>query len=299
MPALQIVSSRPLSGKSTVATALAQAFARSGARVQLLRAGSGDAAEADAATYATFLFAGSAGRPVASEAPQTAENETVFIELDAGATPIAGLPAVVVVRETTDEADVALGKALGERLIGSIATRVPVPETEAVARALTDGGLRPLALLPEDRVLAAPCVDEIRGTLDAALLYDGENGPEVVEDVLIAPIYADPAQPHFLRFASKAVLAPFNKTDLHLAAIETQAACLVITGGRQPSPYVLDRARGESTTVLLAEKETPETLAALSDVWLTSRFRGDRKAAAALTLLDRHLDIAALIRRIT
>jgi BioD-like phosphotransacetylase family protein len=300
MPALQIVSSRPLAGKTAIVVALGQAFAQQAPRVQLLRAGSGAAAEADATTFATFLFAGSPGRPVeASVALSTlAAEQTAIIELDAGATPLAGRQAIVVVRGTPDEADASLASSLGDRLLGTIATRVPLGDTEAIARRLTDGGLRPLALLPEDRALAAPSVDEIHGVLAAELLYDGENGAEVVEDVLIAPIYADPAQPHFRRFASKAVLSPFNKTDLHLAAIETQAACLVITGGGKPSPYVLDRAQGESTTVLLAESETPETLAALSDVWLTSRFRGERKASAALALLESRLDVASILERI-
>ena len=60
--------------------------------------------------------------------------------------------------------------------------------------------------------------------------------------------------------------APFNKTDLHLAIIDTNAACLVITGGRDPSPYVLDRAQHDATTILLAPHQTPETIAALSGV---------------------------------
>src|SRR3989304_236065 len=67
----------------------------------------------------------------------------------------------------------------------------------------------------------APGVAELRDALGARVLFEGDNEREVVEDVLIAPVYADPARPHFRRFESKAVLAPFNNTDLHLAAIET------------------------------------------------------------------------------
>ena len=44
MPTLQIVSTKPLSGKTTAAVALAQGFARDGQRVRLVRSGSGDAA---------------------------------------------------------------------------------------------------------------------------------------------------------------------------------------------------------------------------------------------------------------
>jgi BioD-like phosphotransacetylase family protein len=300
MPALQLVASKPLSGKTAVATGMGLLFSRNGQRVRLVRAGSGPAADADAQTFAEYLFAASPGRTVTPDAVTAGNtNELVLVELDAGAAPLS-LQALVVVRgEPTDE-DIALGRTLGNNLAGSIATRVPLDRTEAVARVMTDGGLRPLALLPEDRTLAAPSVEEIRNAIGADLLYDGENATEVVEDVLIGPVYADPARPHFRRFASKAVLAPFNKTDLHLAAIDSEAACLVITGGRtgKPSPYVVDRARGEATTVLLAQKETPETLAALGPVWLSSRFRGERKAEAAAALIESRLDLASLLRKL-
>jgi hypothetical protein len=45
--------------------------------------------------------------------------------------------------------------------------------------------------------------------------------------------------------------------------------------------------------------ETPETLSELSDVWLTSRFRGDAKADAIHALLESRLDIPALFRKLT
>ncbi|MPZ50688.1 MAG: hypothetical protein GEU75_15555 [Dehalococcoidia bacterium] len=299
MAALQVLSTRPLAGKTAIAVGLAQGFVRENLRVSLLRQGSGPAAEADAISFASYLFASTPGRPVSDASGQASgAGEIVIIESDVGAEPMAGVPAILAVRGEVSEADVNLGRALGDRLIGSIATDVPPGRVEAVARDLTNGSLRPLALIPEDRTLAAPSVGEIRETLAAEVLYEGENDLEVVEDVLIAPVFADPARPHFRRFASKAVLAPYNKTDLHLAAIETQAACLVITGGGEPSPYVADRARGEATTVLLTREETPETLASLSEVWLRSRFRGERKAEAAYQHLASRLDFAALARKL-
>ncbi len=298
MPALQILATKPLSGKTTVANALAQGLAAGGAQLRIERVGSSDAAAQDAESFAGYLFASSSGAAQAS-APKPGANETLIIELDAGATPIAGTPALLAVRTTPDDADKALAASLGDRLIGTIAIAVDPAAIESVARDLTNGGLRPLALLPEDRILAAPCVSEISASLNARVLHAGENEHLVVEDVLIGPIYSDPARPHFRRFASKAILAPFNKTDLHLAAIETNAACLVITGGKDPSPYVLDRARREPTTILLSHYDTPGTVAALGDVWFSSRFRGEAKAEAAYASLASRLDFVNLARKLT
>jgi len=297
MPAVQIVSSKPLAGKSTLAAGIARGFAEDGARVRLERVGAGEAAAQDAKTFATLRFASSGGR-ASTQAPRAADGETLIVELDAGAEALAVTPALIAVHRTPDEADVALAKSLGNRLVGSIAVAVDPAAVEAVARELTDGGLRPLAILPEDLTLAAPSVGEIGAALNAKVLYDGDNAGEVVQDIVIAPVYADPARPHFHRFDSKAILAPFNKTDLHLAALEAGAACLVITGGRDPSPYVIDRAQHEPTTILLSSRDTPGTVNALADVWTASRFRGERKAEAAYACLKSRLDFASLARKL-
>jgi BioD-like phosphotransacetylase family protein len=294
MPLLQIVSTRPRAGKSTVAVALARGLHKAGLRVSLVRAGDGDAAGPDAANFAAIDLAGAANAAPDGDGPA---DEIVIVEGDAGA-ELLSAAAIVVVRTEVGEADSRLAASLGDRLLGTIATAVVPDRVESVARDLTNGGLRPLALMTEDRGLAAPSVGEIGAALGAELLYAGDNESATVEDIVIAPVFADPAQPHFGRFAAKAVLAPFNKTDLHLAAIETAATCLVITGGQRPSPYVLDRAQGEATTVLLAPNETPATLAALAGVWSVSRFRGEVKAQRALAQLEGRIDFAALAKRL-
>jgi BioD-like phosphotransacetylase family protein len=297
MPALQVLSTQPLSGKTTVAVAIARGLAESGAAIRLVRAGGGAAAEEDAATFAAYLWASSSGQPVA-KFPAAAKDETLVVELDAGAAPETKLAALIAVRGAPTDADKALAASLGDLLAGSIAVCVNPSAIEDVARELTNGNLRPLALIPEDRVLAAPSVAEIGAALGARTLYAGDNLREVVEDVLIGPVYADPARPLFRRYASKAILAPFNKTDLHLAAIETNAACLVITGGKEPSPYVIDRVQGEATTILLSDQDTPGTVASLAGVWSHSRFRGDRKADAAYDYLKGRVDFASLARKL-
>jgi BioD-like phosphotransacetylase family protein len=298
MASLQVVSTEPFAGKTTLAVVLAHALTQAGNRARLVRAGSGPEADEDAETFTAYTFAATPGSAVSlARVPAAGADETVIVELDAGADPAAA-PALVAIRGAPSDADIELAKALDDRLIGSVAIAVAPKAIESVARAMTNGGLRPLALLPEDRVLAAPSVGELRDALGAEVLFAGENERATIEDVLVGPVFADPARPHFRRFASKAVLAPFNKTDLHIAAIETEAACLIITGGRSPSPYVVDRAQHGETTVLLAPQPTAQTIASLSDVWYTSRFRGERKLAAAAAHLQGRLDLTALLRKI-
>ncbi len=298
MPLLQVLSARPLAGKTTVAVALAQALAAVGETVQLVRTGTGEAAAADARAFAEILSVATPGRPVLPSAVGSLPGLTV-LEADAGETPLVAAPSVLVIRSGLTDEDRRFGATLGPKLVGSIATDVAPGSVDAVAREMTDAGLRPLALLPEDRALAAASVGAIRDALDAEVLNDADNWDEAVEDIVVAPIYTDPARPHFRSFGTKAVLAPFYKTDLLISAIESGASCVVLTGGKSPSDYVINRVQGEETSLLLARQTTMEAVAALAGVWGASRLRGEAKAAAAHALVQGRINFSQLTKKLS
>jgi hypothetical protein len=299
MPILQVLSSRPRAGKTGLAAGLAQGIALHGRTVQLLRVGSSEDAKGDAAAFSDMPFASSPAEPVAPGAVKPAADTVTIVELDAGAEP-TNAPAIVVVRGEMSEADLALGKKLGARLVGSVAMMVPPGAVDAIGRGLTDADLRPLAVLPEDPRLASPSVKDIRHALAADVLYEGENFDASIENVLVAPVYTDGAKTHFWRFGgSKAVLTPSYKTDLLLAAIEADASCVIVTGGHKPSHYVIDRVQGQPVTLLLAPQQTPAAVTAMSDVWGSSAFAGKAKAAAMFELLNTRLDWAALLQKLS
>ena len=298
MPVLQILSTKARSGKSTAAVGLARGLAGHAAAVRLLRCGASAAAHADARSFCEYAFVSASPEPVSREQAQTASAEMVIVELDAGAEPLDA-PAIIALSGHPSPDDEALARSLGQKLVGSIATAVAPSEIEAVARELTDALLRPLAVLPEDRRLAAPSVEDIRHALAADVLYEGENLRTAIDNILVAPVYTDGAKAHLRRFAgTTAVLAPSYKTDLLLAAIDGDSSCVIVTGGHQPSHYVVDRVRGQQTTLLLAQPQTPAAVAALSDVWGASAFAGDAKAAAITDLLQPRIDWAALTRKL-
>lgn len=297
MPVLQVVSSAPRVGKTAVAVGIAQGLARAGQRVTLARTGKGAEAEADARTFTRYLFATSAGRVLAATEVAAKEGETLIVEPDAGE-PL-DVPAVLVVRGQASEGDVALAQKLGERLVGTIATCVTEPKTEEVARQLTDAGLRPIALLPEDYTLAAPSVADVAAALSAEVLFEGENWDEAIGDLVVAPIYTDPARPHFNRFGAKAIITPYYKTDLLLAALESEPVCVIATGGGRPIHYVIDRAQHSPTTVLLSTRPTLESVNELADTWTAGRFQGERKAEAIARLMEGRVDFASLARKLS
>jgi BioD-like phosphotransacetylase family protein len=92
----------------------------------------------------------------------------------------------------------------------------------------------------------------------------------------------------------KAVVTRFEKTDVQLAALGTPLACLLLTRGQQPSPYLFDRAQGLGVPVLLTARTTPEAMEALGEAYVEARFGGNRKLERLRELFAEHLDAAAL-----
>jgi len=298
MPYLHVVSTTPGAGKTAVAVALASGFAATGSMVQIFRAVGDAGAAADARTFAAVDGVQAADEPITAGTLQAPHAGTIaIIEHESGDIAADG-PAVLVVRGAPTAEDVAAAASLAGRLVGTIATVVQPGDVENIARTLTNDGLRPLALLPEDRILAAPGVAEIRDALGAETLAASDED-DSIEDVVIAPIYTDPARPHFGRFGRTAIFTPSYKTDLMLAAIESGTVCLVITGGHQPSHYVIDRVQHQPTNILLAPQPTTvAAINALGNAWTKSRFRGAEKIERMQALLGARIDFASLARRL-
>jgi hypothetical protein len=312
MPPIIIASLRPSEGRTAVAAGIGASFAAERA-VRLARIRSADGADASAEDDATALAAVPGCKSVgwavteqealAQAKEAAASGELLIVEAPAG--PVEALALrldarVIFVSSAADDSalsDVAqAASSLGSGMAGVILTRQPQRRLQA-ARSLIDGrGLRCLAVVPEDRLLAGPNVRELAEALHASRLVEGEQQEEAVEYVMLGPISADPGQPYFLQHGSKAVVNRFDKMDLHLAALAADPECLILTGGHPPSEYLIDRVTNSDgrVTVLLSPEDTVRTIALVDDLYNRTRFAGERKVARAADLMRANLDRPAI-----
>ncbi|MCY3505598.1 MAG: DRTGG domain-containing protein [Chloroflexi bacterium] len=280
MPLLSVISDTPGAGKTGVAAAVARDLAYTGQRVWLVRGeGSGDASNAaeDAHWFSTIEFApGSASTPVgASMIPPPSGDEIVVAELqeplersDATILVTRGLPDEARVSEVAPTAVVALDVA-----------------ASALVEAPDEVGGAPLIAVAEDRTLAGFSVSEAQATLRAETLVEGDGLDPTCDHLVIAPIGSDSGQPYLERFETKAVVVRFDKTDQHLAALATEPACLILTGGRRPSEYLFDAASARGVPVMLSRTDTENTVIALEGIFDRTRFHGERKLERMAELL--------------
>lgn len=288
MSVLLIASPEPRAGRSLIAAAIAYRIGREGTPVTLARLDGDESAGADAAAFAALEGIVTPGTPVsAADVAKLAGG--LVLEAPAG--------SVKALAEALQARVIAVGHAQSAAIdappstfAGRIITRVPAADVAGVgARA----GV--LAVLPEDRTLAAPSVSDVAAALKARWLA-GEGDRGSFDRVMIGTVSSDAASPYFGNRARTCVVTRFDKTDVQLAALQTDIECLVITGGGEPSPYLLDRVRStrDEIAVLLAPDSTVETMRAIEGLYGTSRFEGNGKLACAVELLDEakfHIDI--------
>jgi len=273
MPVIVVAGDQRGAGASTVAVGLAHKLAYAGQSVTLVRVAGDDRAEADARTFATLEFADASGAAIAADAVQAAVQGVTIVEAAAG----------------NDGA--ALAARLGGKVLRVTSNAAPAAGTIANhTRAASAGAIA------EDRLLAAPTVAALALASKAQVLTRSVEGDDaVVEHIVIGAISHDSNVPYFDRFSRKAVVTRAERVDIALSALRTETECLILTGGGEPSPYLLDRvAASRSTTLLLAPEGTVETVRDIEGMFGHVAFSGEAKVERAAELVAAALDDAAI-----
>ena len=270
MPVI-LVAGEPGAGATTVAVGLAHRLAYAGREVRLARIAGDERAVADAAAFGALEFAERVDGPV---------------EESAGAD-------VVVIAEAPAGADGhALTAQLGARLLTVARGASANGGLQITTHARKAGPLR----LPEDRVLAAPTVGRLaEASRSRVLVRSIEGDAAICEHIVVGAIAPDAADAYFSRYPQSAVVTRAEKVDVALAAMRTEPVCLILSGGADPSPYLLDRvAASRGTTVLLAPAGTVETVRDIEGSFGGSSFSHEAKVERAGALMAEAVDDAAL-----
>ncbi len=276
VPIVIVTSQQPGEGKTGVAAAIARHYAYLGRPVTLARVASeGGNAGADAKYFHSLQFA--PGTPVgvvaAGDIRDPGEGITV---VEAATDDVAAIQGAIVVLVARNAAPKAAPAGLTPAV--TVVTDVP-----GAAGALESGATIQLG---EDRVLAGFGIEDVEAVLKAERIVAGDDRDTTCDHLVIAPIGSDAGQPYFRRFASKAVVVRFDKTDQHLAAMRGEPEFLILTGGKMPSGYLFDAANANGVPVLLSQADTENTVIALEGIFDRTRFHGERKLDRMAALLD-------------
>jgi len=177
---------------------------------------------------------------------------------------------------------------LGGTFAGLILNRVPATDLERVRRfaplIFKDHGINLLGLIPENIEIMAPTVREICETIHCEVLTDTTNLDNLVEDIFVGAMTPEKALSYFRRSFRKAIITGGDRTDIQLAALETNLSALILTGNIYPDAKVLSRAEDLNVPVLLVPWDTYSTV---KNLQLTGRVspKDKKKIALAKTLI--------------
>ncbi|QUR69551.1 phosphate acetyltransferase [Mycobacterium spongiae] len=226
-----------------------------------------------------------------------------------------GAPVLLTVRgsgRTPDEvvsaAEVSLAELDAQRAhtAAVVANRCDPAELDAVADALR--ALAPRSyVLPEEPLLAAPTVAELRQALGGTVISgDAAMQEREVMGILAAGMTAG----HVLERLrdGMAVITPGDRSDVVLAVASAHAAegfpslsSIVLNGGFELHPSIAALVSGLRLRlpIIATELDTYETASAAAAARGRVTAASQRKIDTALDLMDRHVDIADLLAQLT
>ncbi len=330
MAILYVASLDEGAGKTALCVSLASAAAARGAKTALFKplAGEGLSAQSDPdpAIYAGLLGQPVDGWPIgaggdglddealartrAAFAAVSADADSVIVEASCVLSPevearlVDALDATVLVVAAYDDglapsSFAAWKDRVGGRLAGVLVngcTRHMMHEARVdLIPSLEAEGLNPLGLIPEDRRLLGVTVRQVADHLDGRFIVCEERAHALVEHLMVGGLGMDPGNYYFSRRADKAVIARGDRPDLHMSALATPTACIVLTKGIESIEYVQYEAEAEEVSVMVVETDTLETMGAVGSLIDRARFDHPLKAERYLELLERHGNLPALL----
>ena len=184
---------------------------------------------------------------------------------------------------------------LVDAMCGIIINRVPDDGAEFVteyARPYIEKQDVPVfGVLPETRAVAALMVDEIIDALDTQVLTDCLTSDILVENITVGAMNADAAISRLRRTKNNAVITGGDRVDIQIAALETAAVCLILTGCLEPRTLIVKQANELGIPILLVDMNTMETVEAIDRVFGKTRMGQTKKLEKFQKLLAEHVDL--------
>jgi len=236
---------------------------------------------------------------------QAAIQEQDLLLVEGPAEPAAvealGAQALAVSRlrgEATLTSIFALQRSLAGRLAGVVLNAVPAPSWELAQErlrpALEREGVRVFGILPQERLLLAPKVQDLAEALNGEFVCGADGADALVESLAIGASHMEDALTAFRRRPRAAVVTRGSRPDLCLAAMEAGCACLILAEGAGPVGPVAVVARQRRIPVIVAPHKVLSAIAALEGLFGDAPFHHPQKAERFSELLRQHCDLSAL-----
>lgn len=209
--------------------------------------------------------------------------------------------------------------SLEGRLVGIIVNRVPsglLEKTNSqIHHFMGQFGIPVVGVLPEEKILCSISVRELADLLGGEVLEDyaqgypeplelnviekprtGQEYEELVENFSVGAMNADQALTYFRRTPRKAVITGGDRSDIQLAALETDTLALILTGHLYPAPVVRTQAALLHIPIILVAESTMQVVQRIDEVLGPIRIRSESQIEHLRAMVEKESGLAVLSR---
>jgi BioD-like phosphotransacetylase family protein len=132
-------------------------------------------------------------------------------------------------------------------------------------------------------------VDEIIDALEPQVLTDCITSDILVEHINVGAMNAEAAISRLRRSKNNAVITGGDRVDIQITALETNSACLILTGCLEPRSLIVKQANEMGIPILLVDMNTMETVEAVDRIFGRTRMGQTVKLEKFQKLLAEHM----------
>ncbi len=151
-----------------------------------------------------------------------------------------------------------------------------------------------LGLVPEENLLHATSIGEIAAACQGKFLCGADKADDLVENLVIGAMGAEEARTRMQQIPSRALITGGDRTDIIIAALETSAKVIVLTGDLHPSPLLVRQAAEMGIPMVLTPHHTLHAVELIEQFFGKGRVARPEKLARFEALLAEHCDFARL-----
>ena len=191
---------------------------------------------------------------------------------------------------------------LAERSLGVVLNTVAPARMgyirERIVPFLASRGVEVLGIMPRDMILSSVSIRQLCEAISGEVLCCPEALDDLVENFSVGAMALESALRHFRRVRDKAVITGGDRSDIQLAALDTDTKCLILTGGLYPNEIIRGRAEELSVPILVVHTDTLETVLRVERVLRHSAFREPERVARAIELVKQEVAFGRLYEKL-
>jgi BioD-like phosphotransacetylase family protein len=155
-------------------------------------------------------------------------------------------------------------------------------------------GIPVLGAVPSDRMLRSINVGDLAHLIDGRVLCGEDFLDNMVEDIVVGAMSAEHALSIFRKRRNICVVTGGDRSDIQLAAMESGARCLILSGNLHPSSIILGKAEEMGIPIILVSSDTFTTAERAEMIIRSARTHEEVKLKRLEELLSCCLDYQRL-----